>query len=105
MNHSIRVSLDAWLPTEIHDEQLIRLTAARKFAGKIRYVPCNAYTMSAEWQIDRNIVVKKTQKYFVRSFLGGRKILNARRYMVVYIYERLHLARLFEKFNCEKSIK
>ncbi|KYQ47319.1 hypothetical protein ALC60_13652 [Trachymyrmex zeteki] len=34
MNHSIRVSFDAWLPTEIHDEQLIRLTAARKFAGK-----------------------------------------------------------------------
>ncbi|KYM77279.1 hypothetical protein ALC53_12260 [Atta colombica] len=62
MNHSIRVSLDAWLPTEIHDEQLIRLTAAS----------------------DRNIV-KKTQKYFARSFLGRRKILNARRYMMVYM--------------------
>ncbi|KYN21699.1 hypothetical protein ALC57_05901 [Trachymyrmex cornetzi] len=33
----------------------------------------------------KGIFAMRTQKYFARSFLGRRKILNARRYIVVYM--------------------
>ncbi|EGI62630.1 hypothetical protein G5I_08991 [Acromyrmex echinatior] len=67
MNHSIRVSLDAWLPTEIHDEQLIRLTAARKKGLKV--IPSNLYIQPVPGQMltVQSLLEHRSQRHVTRA--------------------------------------